>query len=378
MQCNVFGENLAPILQAKYRTVFVGVGKLKGYKLKLHVDPDVTPVAQKPRRVPFALREKVTSKVEDLIAKDIVEQVNGPTSWVSLVVIAPKASGDIRLCVDMRKANAAIIRERIPIPTVEELLENLNGSAVFSKLDLCLGFHQIELDEDSRDITTFATHDGLFRYKRLSFRVNSAPEKYQQIVRQVVSDINGVQNIADDLIVHGKNNEEHDRNRHRVLQRLQEKNLTLNPQKCQFRMDKVVFMGLLVSKYGIGPTEEKVRAVLESSRPATPTEVRSFLGMVGFSARFIPNFATIAEPLRGISRQGVPFVWGSEQEASFQELKQQLASAPVVAYFDKEAHTQVIADASPVGLGAVLVQDKNGVGRVVCYASTSLSRVERR
>ena len=116
VECNVVGENLAPILQAKYPTVFVGVGKLKGYKLKLHVDPDVTTVAQKPGRVPFALREKVTSKVEDLIAKDIVERVNGPTSWVSPVVIAPKASGDIRLCVDMRKANAAIIRERIPIP----------------------------------------------------------------------------------------------------------------------------------------------------------------------------------------------------------------------------------------------------------------------
>ena len=175
VECNVVGENLVLVLQAKYPTVFVGVGKLKDYKLKLHVDSEVTPVAQKPRRVPFALREKVTAKVEDLIAKDIVERVNGPTSWVSPVVIAPKASRDIRLCVDMRKANAAIIRERIPIPTVDEV-------SVFSKLDLCLGFHQIELEEGSRDITTFATHNGLFRYKRLSFGVNSAPEKYQQIV----------------------------------------------------------------------------------------------------------------------------------------------------------------------------------------------------
>ena len=127
-------------------------------------------------------------------------------------------------------------------------------------------------------------------------------------------------------------------------------------------------MGLLVSKYVIGPTEEKVRAVLESSRPTTPTEVRSFLGIVGLSARFIPNFATIAEPLRAISRQGTPFVWGSEQEASIRELKQQLASAPVLAYFDKEA----------VGLGAVLVQEKNSVGRAVWYASRSLSSVERK
>ena len=247
---------------------------------------------------------------------------------------------------------------------------------MFSELDICLGFHQIELDEDSRDITTFATHDGLFRHKRLSFGVNSAPEKYQQIVRQVVSDISGVQNIANDLIVHGKNNEVHDRNLHKVLQGLEEKNLTLNRQKCQFRVDKVVFLGLLVSKYGIGPTEEKVCAVLESSHPTTPTEVRSFLGMVSFSARFIPNFTAIAEPRYEISRQGVPFVWGSEQEASFQELKQQFASAPVLAFFDREAHTQVIAD--PVGLGAVGVQEKNGVGSAICYASRSLSSIERR
>ena len=112
--------------------------------------------------------------------------------------------------MDMGKANTAIIRERIPIPTVDEVLENLNSSEMFLKFDLCLGFHQIELDKGSRDITTFLTHHGLFRYKRLSFGVNSAPEKYQQIVRQVVSDISWVQNIAGDLIVHGKNNEEHD------------------------------------------------------------------------------------------------------------------------------------------------------------------------
>ena len=287
----------------------------------------------------------------------------GRRPWISPVVVAPKTSGDIRLCVDTREANEAIIRDRIPIPTVDEVLENLNGNTVFSKLDLRLGFHQIELDEESRDITTFATHDGLFRYKKLSFGVNSAPEKYQQIIRQVVSDIGGVQNIADDLIVHGENNEEHDRNLHRVIQRLEEKNLTLNPEKCQFRMDKVVFMGLLVSKYGIGPTEQRVRAVLESSRPTAPTEVRSFLGMVGFSASFIPNFSIMAEPLRAISSQGVPFVWGSEQEKAFQELKQQLASAPVLAFFDKDAHTRVIADASPMRLGAVLVQEKKGESR---------------
>ena len=137
-------------------------------------------------------------------------------------------------------------------------------------------------------------------------------------------------------------------------------------------------MGLLLSKHGVGPTEEKVRAVVEASQPQTPSEVRSFLGLMEFSARFIPDFATTADPLRRLARKGEPFMWGEEQEKSFQKLKSQVASAPVLAYFDKDAHTCVIADASPVELGAVLVQEKNGESRAVCYVSLRLSQAERR
>ena len=129
--------------------------------------------------------------------------------------------------------------------------------------------------------------------------------------------LQGVANIADDLIVHGRDTEEHDKNLNSVLERLSEKQLTVNAEKCSFRMNKVVFMGLLLSKHGIGPTEEKVRAVVEASQPQTPSEVRSFLGLVGFSARFIPDFATTADPLRRLARKGEPFVWGEEQEKSF-------------------------------------------------------------
>ena len=137
----------------------------------------------------------------------------------------------------------------------------------------------------------------------------------------MASDIGSVQNMADDRIVHGENKEEHDRNLYRVIRRLAEKNLTLNLEKCQFRMDKVVLIyGAVSVKVWRRPNRRKVRAVLEANRPSTPTEVRNFLGMVGFSARFIPNLATVAEPLRAISRKGVPFVWSSEQEKSFQEL----------------------------------------------------------
>ena len=308
--CNTVNSTFVGQLEAKYPSVFHGIGKLKGYQLKLHVDPSVTPVVQKMRRVPFSLKDKVTAKVNELLEKDIIEKVEGPTVWVSPVVVAPKASGDIRLCVDMRRANEAIVRERLPIPTIDEVLESLNGSAVFSKLDLRWGFHQIELDADSRDITAFATHDGIFRYKRLSFGVNAAPEKYQHIITQSMAGLRGVANIADDLIVHGRDTEEHDKNLQRVLERLSEKQLTLNADKCTFRMNKVVFMGLLLSKHGVGPTKEKVRAIAEASQPQTPSEVRSFLGLVGFSARFIPDFATTADPLRRLARKGEQFMWG--------------------------------------------------------------------
>ena len=161
-----------------YKGVFDGVGKLKDYQVKLHVNPDVPPVAQPVRRTPFSLRDKVKKKVEELVNMDIIEPVEGPTPWVSPVVVVPKQNDEIRLCVDMRKANEAIIRERYPIPTVDEVLQSLNQSTVFSKLDLKWGYHQLELHPDSRSITTFITHCGLFQYKRLMFGISSAPEIY--------------------------------------------------------------------------------------------------------------------------------------------------------------------------------------------------------
>ena len=189
--CNTVRCPFVESLKAKFPGVFSGVGRLKNYQLKLHIDPQVTPVVQKMRRIPFSLKDKVTAKVNELLENDIIERVEGPTTWISPVVVAPKPSGDIRLCVDMRRANEAIIRERLPIPTVDEVLESLNGSTVFSKLDLRWGFHQIELEPNSRDITSFATDDGIFRYKRLSFGVNAAPEKYQHIITQTMAGLKG-------------------------------------------------------------------------------------------------------------------------------------------------------------------------------------------
>ena len=161
---SVMTEGSDTDIRKGYADILTGVGKLKDYQFKLHLNKDVKPVAQPVRRLPFGLREKVDKKLDELLSKDIIEEVppNTPTEWVSPLVVVSKPDEDIRVCVDMRRANEAIIRERHPIPTIEEMLYDLNGAIVFSKLDLKWGFHQIELEEQSRDVTTFVTHRGLY------------------------------------------------------------------------------------------------------------------------------------------------------------------------------------------------------------------------
>ncbi|XP_069782085.1 UPF0462 protein C4orf33 homolog isoform X1 [Narcine bancroftii] len=365
-------------MKQEFHAVFQGVGKLKGRQLKLVVDETVKPKAQPMRRTPFGLHGKVKAKIKELIEQDILEPVEHSTQWVSPVVIVPKPKGDIRLCVDMRMANEAIIRERHPIPTVEEILQELTTSKVFSKIDLKWGYHQLEMDPGSRDVTTFVTHCGLYRYRRLSFGINAASEIYQYEIHRVIQGIPGVANISDDIIVHAPTKEEHDKRLRRVLSRLQEAGLTVNGNKCQFGVSEMDFMGHRLTREGLNPAEAKVKAIAEARAPQNATEVRSFLGLVNFCAKFIPNFATVAEPLRKLTRKGVPFHFGSEQKKAFTALKQSLTDAKTLGYYDPAASTKVLADASPVGLGAVLVQMHDGGPRIIAYASRSLSDVERR
>ena len=198
------------------------------------------------------------------------------------------------------------------------------------------------------------------------------------MIQQVLHDCSGTANISDDIIIFGSDTDEHDRRLEQVLVRLEEKGLTLNKEKCVFHMPKLTFMGLVLSQRGIGPTEEKVKAVTETCEPQNASEVKSFLGLVTFNARFIPDLATVAEPLRRLTKKGEPFVFGPEQHAAFTALKQRMAQAETLGYFDRNAKTKIITDASPVGLGAILVQEHNGENRIICYASRGLSAVERR
>lgn len=362
--------------EVKYPNLFKGIGKLNNTTVKLHIDEKVKPVAQKPRRVPFHLRTKVEEEIEKLQSQDIIERIQGePTPWVSPIVVVPKQNTDeVRICVDMREANKAILRERHQMPTVDELTADLNGATVFSKIDLTSGYHQLELNNESRPITTFSTHIGLFRYKRLNFGISSASEVFQETIRNVIHDIPNSRNISDDIIVYGKTQAEHDEALDAVFNRLNERGLTVNKRKCLFNQQQIEFFGLVFSKDGVSPDPKKVEAIHNASTPKDTTEVKSFLGMTNYCARFIQGYATITEPLRRLTRSEVPFVWTEEQQTAFTTLKEQLRSDTVMSYFNPNEELEIIVDASPVGLGAILTQD----GKVLSYASRALTDVESR
>ncbi|MCG7879290.1 MAG: RNase H-like domain-containing protein, partial [Candidatus Thiodiazotropha endolucinida] len=364
---------------ASYQDRFEGLGKLKDFELKLHVDESVKPVAQPARKIPFKMRSQVERKLKELEAQDVIERVQGPTPWVSALVPIPKKDGDVRLCVDMRQANKAVQRERFPMPNVEITLEQMNGAKVFSRIDLRNSFHQIPLQINSRYITTFASHNGLYRYKRLFFGINSAPEVHQRILQHIIQDIQGCKNIADDIIIFAQNQDEHNKILEKLLSRLREKNLTLNRDKCEFNKSELRFMGHILTQNGLKIDEHKVKAALETKEPTNATECKSFLGLVGYLSKFIRNYATLAEPLRRLTRNDVPWTWGDDEQRSFDALKTAITSTDVMAYYNENAETNLLVDGSPFGLGAILTQKQpDGNFRPVAYASRTLNAVERR
>ena len=366
--------------QGKYPKLFAArIGKLNDRQIDLHIDKSVPPKAQRYRNTPFHVRKKVEQQLKDLQEQDIIEDATGPTPWVSPIHVVPKPNdpGNIRMCVDMRAANQAIIRERHESPTVEELIAELNGSQFFSKLDLRSGYHQLEISPESRYITTFATHVGLKRFKRLSFGISSASEVFQNTIRQTIEGIPNVLNISDDILVHGRNLSEHNAALDALLSRLSDKGLTLNANKCEFQKTKIQFFGLVFSADGVSPDERKVDAIKNAPRPQSVEEVRSLLGMASYSARFIPRLSTITHPLRVLTE--TDFIWTDEQENAYCELQDSLSKEAVGAYFDTNKETVLVVDASPVGLGAMLTQvDSEGNSQVVSYASYALKPHEQR
>ncbi|XP_028411669.1 uncharacterized protein K02A2.6-like [Dendronephthya gigantea] len=302
----------------KYANVFVGEGKLNTQQVGLHINKNIKPVVQPQRRIPYHIRKDVSKELEKLMEKDMIERVcDQPTPWISPVVCTPKKDGGTRICVDMRAANEAIECERHIMPTLSDFRAEMNGSKYFSKIDLKQAYHQLELTEESRYITTFSTHEGLFRYKRLNYGTNSAPEIFQNILQQHLSDICGVKNIADDIIVHGKTRKQHDEALENCLKRLDELNLKAKPEKCSFLRNEINFYGLIFTANGTRPDPARVENLVKARAPKNASEVRSFLGLANTCREYVPEYAEITTPLRNLTRKSVAFTWNNTHQRAF-------------------------------------------------------------
>ncbi|KXJ76650.1 hypothetical protein RP20_CCG009280 [Aedes albopictus] len=281
----------------------------------------------------------------------------------------------------MRRANAAILRERHIMPTIEDFLPRFTSAKYFSRLDIKEAFHQVELKEESRYITTFITHMGLFRYKRLMYGIVIAPELFQRLMEQILSRCENTVSFIDDILVFGSDEEEHDAALKSVLSVMNEHGILLNQEKCLFKVSSLDFLGHTISSDGIKPSDSKIKALQQFRPPTTAEEVRSFLGLVTYVGRFLPNLATITAPLRELTHSGVKFFWGKEQKEAFTQLKDMIGNVQQLYFFDNNLRTRLVADASPVALGAVLLQFEGPTDeqpRPIAYASKSLTATERR
>lgn len=355
------------------------IGKIVGAVAKVQIDPEVKPVQQTQCHIPIPLRERTEQEIKRLLKQDIIEEAPRDSPWISRLVVRPKV-GDasaVRLCVDMRDANKAVIPQHYPLPTFDSIIPHLNNCKWFSKIDLNKAFHQVELAEESRAITTFAAHDGYYRYKRLLFGLNCASEVFQCIIERILTGLPGVKTFIDDILVFAASKKEHDNILQAVLDRLKSSGATINKRKCEFGRKEVVFMGHRLSGDGISPTDDKVDAIKRFRDPQTVEELRSFLGLVNYLGKFIPDLATLTTPLRHLLRKSSRFAWAKEQKLAFAKIKDVLANPKNLGYYSPLDKTIVIADASPTGLGAVLIQEKDGEKRVICYISKGLSEAEQ-
>lgn len=359
-----------------YKDVFEGLGHIGDSKIVLK--PDAKPVQHTPRRVPIAIKDKVKDKLDELENKGIIAKVTEPTEWISsmVVVMTPKK---IRICLDPGDLNKAILRPRYQMPTLEEILPRISNAKVFSTLDAKDGFYQVKLDDSSSRLTTFWTPHGRYRYLRMPFGVNLAPEEFESKLHEHLDNLPGVIVLRDDILVIGKGEtqgeaeQNHDQNLKGLLERARKINLKLNSNKMCLRKPEVKFMGHIISKDGLKPDPDKIKAVEEMPRPTNKKELLTLLGFVNYLAKFLPKLSEVTQPLRDLTRKEAQFIWATQHEEAFEKVKSLATKHPVLKFYDVKQPVTIQCDASDRGLGATLLQE----GQPVSFASRTLSKTER-
>ena len=331
-----------------------------------------TPAFRRPQ-VSTPRKGVVKAELQRLRAESIIVPVDEPTDWVSQMSVAEKKSG-IRICIYPRPLNEVPRREHYKLPVLEDILPGLTSACKFPVCDLKSGYLHCELDYESSLLTTFATPFGRYRWLRLPFGLKVSSEIFQKRLHQALEGLEGVRCIADDVIIWGRTDEEHDERVRLFLQRCCEIGISLNKEKCRFGLHEIPFMGHVVSNSGLKPHPSKVEAITKMEPPTDKAGVERLRRTVNYLSKFVPRLAEVMRPINDLARSDTEWIWDSAQDKAFEEIKHLLTQAPVLAYFDPTKELSIQYDASGQGLGAALLQE----GRPLAYASRALSDTETR
>ncbi|WVZ52368.1 hypothetical protein U9M48_003437 [Paspalum notatum var. saurae] len=326
---------------------------------RIDLVPGTAPVSKRPYRMaPDELKELKT-QLQEQLDKGFIRLSSSPWGYLTLFV-EKKDQGGKRLCVDYRPLNDVTIKNKYPLPHIDILFDQLGGATVFSKIDLRSGYHQIKIQEEDIPKNAFSTRYGLYEYLVMSFGLTNAPAYFMYMMNSVfMNELDKfVVVFIDDILVYSKNEKEHEEHLRIVLTRLREHKLYAKFSKCAFWLKEVTFLGHILSEKGVAVDPSKVEDVLNWKQPQTVTEIRSFLGLVGYYRRFIMDFSKIAKPMTTLTQKNTKFAWSPKCEEAFEP--------PVLAQPDITKPFDVYCDAFDSGLE----------GKVIAYASCQLRKHE--
>ena len=379
-----------PLTQEKvettYADVFQGLGKFPGDPYKLRLKPDAVPAKHRPRKVPVHLQDAFHEEVERLVKIDVLEKVTEPTEWVNSFVIVEKVidssnahspnhviKKSIRLCIDPKDLNEALEREPYYSRTIDELISMFAGAKVFTIVDMDKGYWQVVLHPESRKFTCMAFDIGRYQFKRLPMGSKVASDIFQRMLDSVYIGLPGVTGIADDMVIFGRNEEEHDRNLILFLETTRKNGLVLNKRKLQFKKEEVSFFGHRWNSTGISPDPKKTESILKMQFPPDKETMHSFLGLVNFLNRYTPRLAELCSPLRKLILKDSHYSPGDPEHAAFDAVKAEFQRKIILPYFDRNKETVLQTDASKKGFGAVILQEE----QPIYYASRALTSAEK-
>ena len=356
-----------------YSDVFRGLGKLPTQH-EIRLKNEVTPVIRPARRIPFKIRDQVKKKLDDMEKLQVICKVVEPTEWVSPMVVVQKPGKDVRICLDPLDLNKAVKRQHYPVPTAQELFARIGKAKFFSTLDATSGFLQVPLTEESSYLTTFATPFGRYRFRRLPFGICSAPEVYQQMMEETFGDLDGVEIYFDDFFVWGETLEQHNARLKSVFDRCRKVNMKINRSKSKFLHPELTWIGHVISEQQLKADPKKIEAITSFKTPETKEDLQRLLGMVNYLAKFCPGLSVLTSPLRDLLKREVEWTWDQSHQLILKHLKETITNVPVLRLFNPNDPVTLSVDASPYGLGAVLLQ----AGQPVEFASRTLTETQTR